>query len=584
MVSSTHKTMNNTPVERAPLGPQPTLRAGSIKTGSNHRQKFTPEAMRELEDSIRAQGLKQPILVRPMDDGYELVAGERRLRAFITVYGPDAMIPVYIQELTDVEAAAAAAIENNQREGETPVEQAEAAAKVLALCKGDRAEAAKRLGWDPAKLHVRLGLMHAIAEVRQALQDDKILLGHAELLAGLSKEAQSAALTQMLGKPGLISVAELKAFLESKAGRLNVAIFDTADCTSCPHNSGEQGTLFTEAIQSGSCTNTQCYKAKTETEIQARADALKEDFQKVRIIQPGDNFTIIRIAPEGSDGVGEEQAKACKLCENYGAAVSAVPDKLGRTYKGMCMDTTCHTKHAAAYKKSLQPAPAAAKPASVGTATEPVAPQGAVVNTQKAAGSAKDKPAKATAAAPSTALKEYREGLWRMVYTAAIPKLALGQSLALLLAICITEPRKIHDSGLQDAVKAFLPEGTKIAALASSADVIDNLLALDKEALSRAMQQAPAHVSKDMSIDTVTGILKRFNVQLKDYWKVSEGFFTLLTRNEIEAVAEEIGIKAAMGVDYAKARTGSKPDFIKAILAVKDFEYRGRVPAIMNYA
>lgn len=86
-----------------------------------------------------------------------------------------------------------------------------------------------------------------------------------------------------------------------------------------------------------------------------------------------------------------------------------------------------------------------------------------------------------------------------------------------------------------------------------------------------------------MSIEDITGILKFYDIKVASYWKVGKSFFDLLTKNELDAVCEEIGIKQAMGATYAKARNGSKDEFIAAALAVPDFDYAGRIPKLMSY-
>lgn len=99
------------------------VRIGDVRVVYNPRTYFEPKAMADLAQSIRAQGLLQPLLVRKMDDHYELIAGERRLRAANEVYGPDGAIPVLARSMTDAEAAAAAATENIQREDMSPTEE-----------------------------------------------------------------------------------------------------------------------------------------------------------------------------------------------------------------------------------------------------------------------------------------------------------------------------------------------------------------------------------------------------------------------------------------------------------------------------
>ena len=84
------------------------VRIGDVRVVYNPRQYFEPKAMAELVQSIKSQGVLQPILGRPKDGYIELIAGERRLRGALEAYGPDGQIPVFLREMTDAEAAAAA--------------------------------------------------------------------------------------------------------------------------------------------------------------------------------------------------------------------------------------------------------------------------------------------------------------------------------------------------------------------------------------------------------------------------------------------------------------------------------------------
>jgi ParB family transcriptional regulator, chromosome partitioning protein len=81
-------------------------------------------------------------------------------------------------------------------------------------------------------------------------------------------------------------------------------------------------------------------------------------------VRAGDNNTRVQLAAEGPKGVGEEQAIACHACQNYGAAVSALPDSIGKVYKGQCFDTVCNMKKVAA---QIQATKAATQPAKAQT-------------------------------------------------------------------------------------------------------------------------------------------------------------------------------------------------------------------------
>ena len=570
------------------------ISVSSVRPGKNPRTYFDPALQMELENSIRAQGILQPILVRKTDDGLFLVAGERRLRAFTAVYGADAQIPALIRVMSDEEAGEAALTENVIRANMTPVEEAEAAATVLGQCLGNRDEAAKRLGWARSVLDKRLGLMYASDKVREALQSKKILLGHAELLAGCRKESQDSAIDALMAKA--MTVVELKNYLETVALNLDKAIFEKTECATCHHNSANQSALFAEAISNGRCTNKTCFDTKTEAKLTAQAEALKDEYQVIRIVRPGDNLTVIPLAIDGPKGVGVEQGAACKMCKDYGAVISAAPDKMGREFKGMCLNVPCNTEKVAAQRKVEKDAIAAASaaPADADDAETPDEGDGEVQGTAKAGGStataskgatakAAAKPAAASKAAssePTGRVKEYREKLWRQIFQQAVAKLGPAENRGVLLSICLTRPSVLSSHKLSEALKSVVVSKSS----SSPAKVLETVMKLDKNALSAALNSIAASVDdSSLAIADIAGILKFFDVKVADYWKVDKEFLELLTKSEIDALCEEIGVKAAIDGGYTKLRNGGKPEFITAIMAIKGFDFRGRVPKFMSY-
>lgn len=561
-----------------------TLRASQIVAGvgRNPRTYFDPAVMEEMRENIRVRGILQPLLCRPMNDGrYELIAGERRYRCMVELHGPDAPIPVLIKEMDDEAAHAAATSENLIRAGMTPVEEAEACAKVLADCRGDRAEAARLLGFTLPVFDRRVSLMQATESVRKALQAGKILLGHAELLAVLRVDSQEAGLTTLLKDTELRTVATFKAQLEKMSLSLVKAIFDKVDCVNCSFNSGNQGALFAEAISEGNCTNKQCFDAKTEGTLQSCAATLAEEYQRVRIVRTGDVLSFVPLVSAGAKGVGEEQAQACRSCEHFGAVVHASADRLGQVSKDQCMDSACNVKMAAANIRRLQALTnqkMSGQPAAASTSASSTA-----VPTQVAAASqgasalnaiTKQKGTDTKSVEPSKALREFREVLWRAVFARVAASADPATNRCILLALMLHSPRVIDSTGLSSSLHkhAINIKGTSIG------QKLDGALALNNEELSVAIGQVAANLQKDMPISDIVALLKVLAVELSDHWKVTSDFFNTLTKNEIDAVCTELGIKEAMGAEYSKAQTGKKDDYIKAILNVPGFEYKGKIP------
>jgi ParB/RepB/Spo0J family partition protein len=240
-----------------------TLPLSLITKGDNPRRYFDRKKHDELVASIRLRGILQPILLRPKGEVYAIVAGERRYRAGLEAYGPDGEVPVIIREMTDQEALDAAIAENDDRDDPSETEQADAAVRYLAACQNDRTEAARRLGWSRSKLDRRLALAELSDAVKLALDERRIKVGHAELLAAVPGDKQDKALETILAAE--LDVGKTRELLMRVTQNLAAACFDKTECTTCPFNSASQRTLFETHVDSGHCTNPGCFELKTQT-------------------------------------------------------------------------------------------------------------------------------------------------------------------------------------------------------------------------------------------------------------------------------------------------------------------------------
>lgn len=548
-----------------------------IVVGNNPRRFFDPAEMNELVSSVREKGVIQPILVRPLNDGFQVVAGGRRYAAAKQAHGDDYEIPVVVRDLTDAEAEELALIENVQRADMSPAEEAEAAAKILARCDGDREEAAKRLGWTRSTLDKRLALMNCAQPVRDALVERKIKLGHAELIAGLSKDKQEGVLNALLKAPELVSVVELKVQIQKLANALSAAIFDKTDCAGCPHNSGNQQALFGEAVDDGHCTNRDCWNTKTDEALEAKKESLKDEFPEVRIVRPGENFTVIKLVAEGATGVGEEQAQACRSCGKFGAAISAVPGKVGNVFRGLCFDAECNTQKVKAQQESTLAAAKAVAEKTVG--------EGATTSAASNAGSAGKSVQKAekkqTEVQDSTRVKDYRVKVWRKAlakHLASNPQ----QNERVLIALAMAgEGRNISDKTVKTIFKALTQQD---APATGGPDAIYVLLAeASDEVVQKLIRTLAPSVAEGIDEYKLVALMKTLQVDLAAYWKLNDEYLNLLTKSEIEVIAEQVGIKEHLGKDFAKLMAGKKDEIVKKILTVDGFEYAGKLPGNMLY-
>ncbi len=151
------------------------------------------EALEELANSIRAQGVVQPIVVRKLEQRgrFEIIAGERRWRAAQLAGLHE--IPAVIRQVADQAAIAMALIENIQREELNPMEEAQALQRLISEFTLTHQEAAEAVGRSRAAVSNLLRLLTLNDDVRQLLENGDIEMGHARALLGLSGEQQSAA-------------------------------------------------------------------------------------------------------------------------------------------------------------------------------------------------------------------------------------------------------------------------------------------------------------------------------------------------------------------------------------------------------
>jgi len=159
------------------------------------------DSLQELADSIRAQGVVQPIVVRPVGEGkYEIIAGERRWRASQLAGLHE--IPAVVRDVPDSAAIAIALIENIQRENLNPIEEARALQRLLNEFDMTHQQAAEAVGRSRAAVSNLLRLQELNDEVQQMLIKGELEMGHGRALLGLRGTAQSAAAAKV-AKQGL---------------------------------------------------------------------------------------------------------------------------------------------------------------------------------------------------------------------------------------------------------------------------------------------------------------------------------------------------------------------------------------------
>lgn len=165
------------------------------------RKDMNPEKLQELADSIKAQGIIQPIVVRKLDrDKYEIVAGERRWRAAQLAGLQE--VPVVVKDIDDRATMAIALIENIQRQDLNPLEEAEALRRLLDEFAMTHLQVAEAVGKSRTTVTNLLRLMDLQPEVKKLLIANQLEMGHARTLLALESDKQIAA-AQKIAKEGL---------------------------------------------------------------------------------------------------------------------------------------------------------------------------------------------------------------------------------------------------------------------------------------------------------------------------------------------------------------------------------------------
>jgi ParB family chromosome partitioning protein len=166
------------------------------------RLNFDPTRLEDLKQSIREKGLIQPITVRRVNGRFELIAGERRLRAAIDVGLKK--IPAYIIQVeTKEEMLELALVENVQREHLNPIEQANAFQRLIDECNLTQDEVAHKIGKDRTTVTNTLRLLKLPGRIQQSLEQNEISVGHARALVSVEHQAEQEGLWKRVIRDGL---------------------------------------------------------------------------------------------------------------------------------------------------------------------------------------------------------------------------------------------------------------------------------------------------------------------------------------------------------------------------------------------
>ena len=184
------------------------------------RTTWDEEELADLANSIRANGVVQPIIVRPSQAGYQLIAGERRLRA--AQLAGLAVIPALVRQATDEQLLELALVENIHRTNLNPIERARAYQNYLNTFSLTQTEAAERLGEDRSVVANYLRLLDLPEEIKQMLTDGRLTMGHARAMLALPTDELRRKLANR-AMAGRLSVREVERLVRKYLGAAGVA-------------------------------------------------------------------------------------------------------------------------------------------------------------------------------------------------------------------------------------------------------------------------------------------------------------------------------------------------------------------------
>jgi len=165
------------------------------------RKDFSAEALRELADSIKEQGIVQPLIVRERNGRLELIAGERRWRAAQLL--SLAEVPVILREADDRAVLELALIENLQRENLNAIEEAQGYAQLIEQFQLKQEEVATKVGKSRAVVANALRLLKLPASIQASLRDGRLSVGHAKVILGLATETHQKLAAERILREGL---------------------------------------------------------------------------------------------------------------------------------------------------------------------------------------------------------------------------------------------------------------------------------------------------------------------------------------------------------------------------------------------
>ena len=344
-----------------------------IISKQNPRRTTDEAGLQELAESIKTQGVLQPIIVREIEcaragtgnRSFEIVCGERRYRA-ANMAGLQE-IPAIIRELSDHEAIQIAVIENLQREDVGAIQEARGYKTLMGPNKGATYSVesiADKVGKTAAYIASRLRLLDLPAKVQLAIENGLITPGHGAVIARLNSEDEQARLFDAIVE-GKLSIRAAENDLNNFGKELSRASFDTTQCAVCPKNGSEQKDFFdADTNLAGRCLDLKCFEEKSAKEMDRRKKELTKKGNKVETEEQikkrakgYDRHCTQEIGKKEGEILGTKYGLKCRKCASRVHVIESMnpwDDSSPQVITERCLKPNC-------YAKLTMPAPDPAK-------------------------------------------------------------------------------------------------------------------------------------------------------------------------------------------------------------------------------
>jgi ParB family chromosome partitioning protein len=332
-----------------------------VESSTNPRRRFSEQGLQELVDSVRKHGVLSPLLLRPVNDHFEIIAGARRFRAARVAELRE--LPARVKKMSDDEALELQILDNLIREDVHPMDEAMGYRSLLERPGYDVPAIAARVEKSESYIYQRLKLLDLTPEAQAAFLEDRITAGHAILIARLQPKEQAEALdacydrhSRVSNQAVLVGVKQLAGWIDQNIHLdLHAAPFSKADpdlvpaagaCVTCQKRTGYMPQLFPDVARKDTCTDPRCHQSKILAHIAQKKVESEKKGQK--LVEVSSSYKSWGGKPKASDPVYRDnytEVKKKDRCESTQKAIVVSGYRGLGQVMDICADPKCKTHH-----------------------------------------------------------------------------------------------------------------------------------------------------------------------------------------------------------------------------------------------